>query len=146
MKERRRNTSSIKSNGNKKKQAILFLTCIAITIIVILSAFSIKFQEKQKPFVGDQNNVGNVGSVKSFDLKASKFEYTPNIITVNRLDKVKIVVDNTDIPHGINIPELGISGNDILEFTADIAGEYTWYCNNYCGSGHGAMSGTLIVN
>ena len=54
-------------------------------------------------------------------------------------------MDNADITHGINIPELGISGNDVIEFTAGTTGEFTWYCNNYCGSGHMSMSGTLVV-
>ena len=59
--------------------------------------------------------------------------------------KVKINIDNTDTLHGIRIPDLGIRGDETLEFTADKAGEFTWYCTNMCGSGHMQMQGKLIV-
>ena len=38
--------------------------------------------------------------------------------------------------HGIRIPSLGISGNDVVELSADAEGEFEWLCNVMCGSGH----------
>jgi len=78
-------------------------------------------------------------------VKAFKFGYSPDVIEVNKGDKVKIIVENTDALHGMRIPDLGIKGNEVLEFTADKQGEFIWSCNNMCGEGHREMQGKLIV-
>ena len=82
---------------------------------------------------------------KEFTVKAFKYGYSPEIITVNKGDKVRIIIDNTDALHGIRIPELNLKGNEILEFTANKEGEFSWYCTNMCGEGHMQMQGKLIV-
>ncbi len=82
---------------------------------------------------------------KEFTVKAFRFGYTPNAITVNKGDKVKIIIDNTDTLHGIRVPDLNIKGNDLIEFTADKIGEFDWYCANMCGKEHMQMKGKLIV-
>lgn len=84
-------------------------------------------------------------TVKEFTIKASRFKFDPGIITVNKGDRVKITVENVDTLHGINIIDLGISGNDVVEFVADKSGTFTFQCNNVCGEGHKEMKGTLRV-
>jgi len=84
-------------------------------------------------------------AAKEFKIDAYKFYFSPDVIAVKQGDKVKITVNNADVPHGIKIPDLGLSGNETIEFTADKAGEFTWYCNVYCGEGHQKMQGRLIV-
>lgn len=83
--------------------------------------------------------------VKEFKISAFKYYFDPNVITVKRGDRVKIIIDNVDVLHGIKIPELSLSGNEVVEFTADKNGEFIWYCNTYCGSDHRQMQGKLIV-
>lgn len=82
---------------------------------------------------------------KVFNVNAYRFGYSPDTITVNNGDMVKIIINNTDTLHGIRIPELNIKGNDVIEFTANKSGEFTWYCANMCGNGHMQMKGKLIV-
>jgi cytochrome c oxidase subunit 2 len=82
---------------------------------------------------------------KEFKVDAYKFYFSPDIITVNKGDKVKIIINNADILHGIRIPELDVRGNESVEFTADKIGEFVWYCNTYCGDGHKQMQGKLII-
>ncbi len=91
----------------------------------------------------DKNEMASSG--KEFHVDAFRFDYSPNEITVNKGDRVKIIINNTDTIHGIRVPELGVSGNNVIELVADKAGEFTWYCNNMCGSGHMQMKGKLIV-
>jgi len=92
------------------------------------------------------------GDVKEFRIVARRFEFTPNTITVNKGDKVKLTLYNEDGTHGIAIREFGISlkpgpGQEAsAEFTADQAGQFTFFCNVFCGEGHKSMKGTLIVN
>lgn len=100
-------------------------------------------------FVKNSRNQGTAtdaqSNIKEFNIKAFRYAFNPNTITVNEGDKVKITINNSDTLHGINIPDLGVSGNDTLEFTASKKGEFTWYCNNYCGDSHSSMQGKLIV-
>lgn len=82
---------------------------------------------------------------REINVKAFKFGYEPNVIKVTKGEKIKISIDNADVLHGIRIPDLGIKGDEVLEFTANQAGEFTWYCTNMCGEGHRSMQGKLIV-
>ena len=84
-------------------------------------------------------------ATKEFTIKAFRFGYTPDTVTVNKGDKVKIKIDNTDTLHGIRIPDLGIKGDNSIEFTAQEVGEFNWYCTNFCGDKHKEMKGKLIV-
>ncbi len=89
---------------------------------------------------------GSVTSpTKVINLKAKRWTFTPGTITVKKGDHVKIIIDNTDTTHGIMIPDLGVSGIDSVEFTADKAGTYEFRCPTMCGEGHRDMKGTLIV-
>ena len=82
---------------------------------------------------------------KTFNVKAFRFGYAPDLIEVNKGDKIVIEIENTDTLHGIRIPDLGLKGNERIEFTADKTGEFIWYCTNMCGTEHMQMQGKLIV-
>ncbi len=83
--------------------------------------------------------------VDEFTVKAFRFGYQPETLTVKKGDLVKITIENKDGMHGMKLLAFGVQDMDYVEFTADKAGTYTWYCNNFCGSGHSSMSGTLTV-
>tara|TARA_Y100000310_G_scaffold345545_1_gene466320 strand:- start:6202 stop:6687 length:486 start_codon:yes stop_codon:yes gene_type:complete len=90
--------------------------------------------------------------VVEIDMIAKQFEFIPGVIEVNEGDTVKIHVTSTDVAHGLAIPEFGVresfdKGEMVdIEFVADKKGEFNFFCSVPCGSGHRAMSGTLIVN
>ena len=84
-------------------------------------------------------------AVKEFSIDAFQFGYNPDTITVSKGDKVKININNVDVLHGMRIPDLGLKGQNLIEFTADKLGEFIWYCTNMCGEGHMQMKGKLIV-
>lgn len=113
------------------------LIIAGVLVILIIGIFAVK------SFTG--NSIKEDSNVKEFQVKAFRFGYSPDVIEVNKGDKVKIIIDNTDTLHGIRIPDLGIKGNEVLEFTADKTGEFVWYCTNMCGNGHMQMQGKLIV-
>ena len=123
---------------------------IVVLLVVLLGAVFILAGKKSQ---NDTNgNVVNDVSVTSADssarviqLTASRFTYTPSVVRVKLGEKVKIVVDNTDTPHGILIPDLNVRGMDSVEFTADKAGTFQFRCPTMCGLGHRNMTGTLIV-
>ena len=88
---------------------------------------------------------GTNGDIKIITIDAVRWQYTPETITLKKGDKVKIVINNEDTKHGIVIPELGISGVESVEFTADKTGTFEFKCPTYCGEGHREMKGTLII-
>lgn len=92
-----------------------------------------------------------ISKVKEFDLEAYQFDFEPKTITVKKGDIVRLHVKSRDVPHGIYIKEYGINvpvtkeAAKKVEFIADKAGTFAILCSVYCGSGHQAMQGKLIV-
>jgi len=89
--------------------------------------------------------------VVEIDMIAKQWVFNPVIITVKKGDKVKLNIKSIDVTHGFVIPDFGVNqrltpGTEVtVEFTADKSGEFTFFCNIFCGSGHGGMRGTLKV-
>lgn len=109
---------------------------LAVILLLVLAGFLFS-----RPPTGKIIN----GNTREFTVKAFRFGYSPDLIEVDRGDRVRITIENTDTLHGIIIPELNLRGNEVIEFTADREGEFIWYCAVMCGSGHGEMKGRLIV-
>ncbi len=91
------------------------------------------------------------GGVQEFSLTAKQFEFSPATVTVKKGVPVKLTIDAVDVEHGFAIPEFGVQKSlsvgqkNIVEFTPDKAGEFTFFCSVFCGSGHGSMKGKLVV-
>ncbi len=88
---------------------------------------------------------GSDSAVKTINIEAKRFEFSPNTIILKKGEAVKFVIDNTDTTHGISIPELGVSGIDSVEFTPPEAGTFEFRCQTMCGEGHKGMTGTIVV-
>lgn len=101
--------------------------------------------EREEGEIAEETGDEQGSAVKEFTVQAIRFAFTPNIITVQEGDEVHIIIENLDATHGMKIPELGVNGDTSVEFVATKAGEFEWFCNNFCGSGHSSMSGTLVV-
>lgn len=85
------------------------------------------------------------------DMKISQFSYEPNLIEVSQGDIIHLTITASDVGHGFRIDEYGIdekfNSGEIRTITieADKIGTFEFDCSVYCGTGHGAMSGQLIV-
>ena len=90
-------------------------------------------------------------AVKEFTMTAKKWEFSPSTITVNKGDTVKLTIRSIDVEHGFDLPAFNINENlepgqdTMVQFVADKAGTFRFYCSVYCGSGHSGMEGSLIV-
>lgn len=93
-----------------------------------------------------------VDRVKTIDVTASQFRFEPGTISVVEGDTVRLRLRSADRTHGIGIkafrvkaliPKVG--GAVTVEFVADRAGTFDITCSEYCGTGHRAMKGKLIV-
>ncbi|HET6490685.1 MAG TPA: cupredoxin domain-containing protein [Syntrophales bacterium] len=82
---------------------------------------------------------------------AKRYEYNPNTITVKKGIPVVLEFTSLDRLHGFSCPGLAIR-TDIapgkvatLRFVPQKAGTFPFHCDNFCGSGHEGMTGTIVV-
>ncbi len=87
------------------------------------------------------NCTAAMGKDVSYEVRAKKLEWVfdPEVITVNKCDRVHMTVINEDnFDHGVAIDALGISqrlpanGTIILDFVASKTGEFPFYCSVSC--------------
>lgn len=89
--------------------------------------------------------------IKEFTITAKRFTWDPAQITVKLNDRVRLKVTSVDVTHGISIPQFNVSEvlppneTKTIEFIADKQGTFRFFCSVYCGSGHGDMKGSLVV-
>lgn len=88
---------------------------------------------------------------KEFTVTGQNFSFTPNAIKVKKGDRVKITFQNNQGFHDFVIDEYGLAakrtqapGTEVLEFTADKAGSFEYYCSVGTHRLQG-MVGTLTV-
>lgn len=88
---------------------------------------------------------------KTFNISAKKWEFSPSTITVNKGDTVVINITSTDVSHGFFIPDFNVNTSisagktSSVSFVASKTGTFSFSCSVFCGSGHGSMTGVLIV-
>lgn len=128
-----------------------------IIVLVLLVGAGIAY----KQFSGKEE-VQLTGEVKEFTIYARKnhWSWDPDTISVNEGDKVKITaINEDDYDHGFALDQFGISqrlpagGRITVEFVANKAGEWPYYCSVACGAGivdgkergHFDQIGKLIV-
>jgi len=94
----------------------------------------------------------SVDEIKTIDVIASRFAFDPATIAVVQGDRVRLRVRSADRAHGVGIKAFRVKAlipsageTVIVEFVADRAGTFDITCSEYCGSGHAAMKGRLIV-
>ena len=110
---------------------------IAIVVIALLSVTLLSVAQETAPRV--------------VEISAKRFEFNPKQITLKRGEKVTIRLVSTDRAHGLLIKPLGVDldADDgkpgQITITPDAAGTYPAICDHYCGSGHGNMKMTVIV-
>ncbi len=82
---------------------------------------------------------------------AQTFLYTPNEIEIPAGSDVTFIVTSRDVIHGFKVVGTAVNmmvvPGQISKITAHFptAGEYLIVCHEYCGAGHHAMFGKLIV-
>jgi nitrous-oxide reductase len=98
------------------------------------------------------DRAGNNVTVKMLAVRSS---FEPNTVEVNQGDKVTIYLTNieqtTDELHGFGLNDYNLNvvidpgETKTIEFIADKAGVYPFYCTNFCSALHQEMQGYLLV-
>ena len=85
------------------------------------------------------------------NVTAKRFAYQPNIIEVNRGDRVTVLLRSTDVHHGFYLDGYeqemtARPGQDgAVSFVADRTGRFVFRCSMTCGPFHPYMVGYLRV-
>ncbi|MEK7563151.1 MAG: thioredoxin domain-containing protein [Patescibacteria group bacterium] len=91
------------------------------------------------------------GTVKTIKMTAELWKFTPNIVTVKQGEKVTLEITGVSGTHGLSVPGLGINetiiqGNTVsVNIPTDKAGTFDFFCSIQCGSGHGDMTGQIVI-
>jgi len=84
-------------------------------------------------------------------VRARRFVFDPSTIRLRHGEPVSFELTSLDVPMGFNAPDFGVRSDIMpgtvtrLRFTPDKAGEFSFHCDIFCGSGHETMAGMLIV-
>jgi cytochrome c oxidase subunit 2 len=82
---------------------------------------------------------------------ARRFTFNPGEISLKKGRPVRLELSSLDVLMGFNIPDLGVREDMVpgsvrqLRFTPQKAGQFDFYCDIFCGSGHEGMSGVVKV-
>jgi heme/copper-type cytochrome/quinol oxidase subunit 2 len=89
---------------------------------------------------------------RTFAVTARRYAFTPNRIEVDEGDLVRIELRTTDIAHSLTIDDYRIAKRVdagqpvVLEFRAQRAGTFPFYCNLQIDEGCRRMRGELVVH
>ena len=84
-------------------------------------------------------------------ITAKRFEYSPKEISLKKGVPVVLEFTSLDRLHGFDCPGLGVRMDirpgkvNRLRVVPDKVGTFPFHCDNFCGSGHEGMRGTITV-
>jgi cytochrome c oxidase subunit 2 len=118
------------------------IVIIALGVIAVLGF--VGFLLSQRGEISEKN-------VLVINMTSKQWEYDPSEIRVKEGQQILLRIKSTDVPHGFVIEEYRINAfltpGEVVEvkFIANKAGEYIYFCNVFCGTGHPNHKGKLIV-
>jgi len=141
----------------------------AVTLLVVFMAavtvagFALGYQVPNKEARVDPTEIVNEGPFATPGVRqigdnqfeayivARQFVFDPNTITLPAGATIDIYVTSPDLQHGFKITDTNVNMQIVpgqvskLTYTFDQVGEYPVICHEYCGLGHAAMAGTVLV-
>ncbi len=112
-------------------------------------------EQKNAIWTPEEAKIVRKGKTVEVWMLAVRSFFTPDVIRVNKGDKVIIHVSNIeqtrDELHGFAIDEYNINlvidpgETKTVTFTADKSGVYAYYCTNFCSALHQEMQGYFLV-
>jgi cytochrome c oxidase subunit II len=93
----------------------------------------------------------NDEGTKVIKVTAKRFEYTPQQITLKKGVPAIFQLTSEDRTHGFNIPAMNLRADIApgkiteLKVIPQKTGEFDFFCDVFCGSGHEGMNGKITV-
>lgn len=137
------------------KHTLIWGLVIVVVLFISFFVFSIQTSTTSEIIVEDLPNMeidslddttptpgtsagvdASAGTVKEFTINGTNFAFEPSLITVKKGDKVKITFNSTQGFHDFVVDEFGAAtkqiqspGTEVIEFVADKAGSFEYYCS-----------------
>jgi cytochrome c oxidase subunit II len=121
--------------GKKELEMKNLFVELALALSLTLAAFSV-------PIAAEPRVV---------EVTAKRFEFSPSLITVKKGEPVTLRLKSLDVTHGFFQKALGIDleiePGKVTDFTLTpkAEGRFVTICDHFCGSGHGNMRMTIVV-
>lgn len=99
----------------------------------------------------DVESVDPVTGVKTINISATNWDFSPATITVKKGEKVQLIITADKGTHGFAIPALSMNvrveegQSATVDLPTDQAGTYDAFCSVPCGEGHKEMKATVII-
>ena len=120
----------------------------ALLVTVVVAAFAagtrIAALAQDKPAETDP-------AARTVKLVAKRFVFTPGEIVLKKGQPVVFELTTQDFGHGFRIPDLDFRADFVpdqvtkVKLTPRKTGKFEFVCDNFCGSGHEEMDGSLVV-
>ena len=91
------------------------------------------------------------GTEQVIQVNARKFAFAPNMIKLKKGVPVILEFTSADIMMGFNAPDFKsrvtiVPGKTVrVRIVPQDIGEFTFFCDIFCGDGHEDMTGTIVV-
>ncbi len=128
---------SVEHENKKRPGAPRKLMSTALLAIALLSILSAQPSQATSP--------------RRIEVTAKRFDFEPAEITVKAGESIELVLNTSDVPHGVRFRELNVElkaakGKPAeAQFTASKVGTFVGHCSVFCGTGHGKMTLTIHV-
>lgn len=120
-------------------------------LIIVAVVYGGRISLKKPAAPAPAEKITESRGVTVINMTGQNFRFNPDEITVNQGEKVRVVLTALDMPHDFDVDELGVDGPIAspgetieIEFTADQAGEFKYYCSVGSHRQNG-MVGKLVV-
>jgi heme/copper-type cytochrome/quinol oxidase subunit 2 len=123
-------------------------------VVGLLSPLALHLYAHPESAAGRPDAVGGQEQApvrREITLTARNYRFTPSRIEVAQDDLVKLTIQSEDVAYSLTIDEYRVSrrvpagGSTTLEFRADRAGTFPFYCNLTNDDRHAQMKGELVV-
>jgi len=94
---------------------------------------------------------GHAAEPRVVEITARRFEFSPSVVTLRKGETVTLRLRSLDVTHGFFQRALGldleIAPGRVTEvvITPREEGRFVTICDHFCGSGHGNMKLTIVV-
>ncbi|HLC89097.1 MAG TPA: cupredoxin domain-containing protein [Candidatus Nanoarchaeia archaeon] len=134
----------------KRSYGIVIMLVLSLLLLTACSRNNSENNLQSAAVVEEKGSAEEQGRIIALD--AYNWGFTPTEIKVKQGEVITLKIKSTSGVHGVGSRELGLSSGIIAEgeeksvtFTADKKGTFGFYCNVYCGDGHGEMKGKIVV-
>jgi cytochrome c oxidase subunit II len=138
-----------------KKKNLILIGLLLSVLMVISACGSDKTSDTEKDTSTEATTSTETSSETAattdgsgVEIIATDFEFDKKEYVVKAGEEVTVKLTSKKGNHGIDIQGLNVSikeANGSVTFTPEEPGEYKIICNVFCGTGHGEMTSTLVV-